>query len=280
MRAEEARRAAQRASSDLYAAMAELKQTEIPLLNAQQETKRAAAVAESAMASLAEAQAHFDQEMSRLGSPEVANKEAAAAKKDVGESMAEITAASSQAKAHLETCREAWESADDVFKATAVKAAASLDAAAQVGSSWVDWGVILRAAPKIVPRSRCFFFCFFPALAAVEGDAKYRISTVLSIRVPYLYIHTLSPATTIRRKTKQHMFFERRTISCGCGEDGRRRRKLDHGGDNVRRRGGGDVRGPGRAGSRSRGSRRESGERHGGAGGDDPAGARLCTRQT
>lgn len=133
MRAEEARRAAQKASSDLYAAMAELKQTESPLLNAQQEAKRAAAVVGSAMAALADAQAHFDQEMSRFGSPEVANREAVAAKKDVGESMAKITAASSQAKAHLETCREAWESADAVYKATTVKAAALLDAAAQVG---------------------------------------------------------------------------------------------------------------------------------------------------
>ena len=148
-RAEEARRAAQRASSDLYSAMSELKQTEVPLMNAQQEATRAAAVVESATAALAEAQAHFDQEASKFASPEEANREAVAAKKDFGESMAKITAASNQAKAHLETCTEAWKSADEVYIVAAEKAAALLQKAAEVGEG-----------QKSIVGSIVFFFFF------------------------------------------------------------------------------------------------------------------------
>lgn len=106
-RAEEARRKAQRASSDLYAAMSQLKQTEGPLLNAQQEAKVAAAVLDSATSALQEAQANFEAPGLETPAREIANKKASAAKDDAGESMSKITAASNQAKAHLSTCREA-----------------------------------------------------------------------------------------------------------------------------------------------------------------------------
>lgn len=132
LRAEGARKAHQQASSELYSAMADLKQTEGPLLNARQEAKHAASVLETAEEALNQAKLHYEEETMRMGSeaPEEVTREANAEKINAGDTMSRITAASNQAKAHLERAREAFDSAEAARKEAAESAAIALVAAA------------------------------------------------------------------------------------------------------------------------------------------------------
>ena len=126
-RANEARATAERASRDLYDAMALWKQTEAPLMDAEDRARVARQTVEDTLQNLNRAERARAKALDAHRDPSVANADAVAAKRSAADAMTRASASVRDAQASLDAARERLDDARRRATNAAVAAADDVD---------------------------------------------------------------------------------------------------------------------------------------------------------